>query len=191
MVSCHAGFGHQLLPLVSIHELWERLVRVVCRLHHNVCGLEAPPVRKAADQAGMAFIEMLCPYTTRLVLPYLFSGFEGRRNWQVICCLQAVPVLLWFDRTLQVIFAGLLLLHVVNSTALRPLQIKAGALRLLALLAKTAPSQLAAELPTIVPVLSEPLCDAKLQVKVREGGKPSFSVNSSAFLSTWTTLSRL
>lgn len=45
--------------------------------------VQAPPVRKVAEQAGQAFIEMLCPYTTRLVLPYLFACFDGRRNWQV------------------------------------------------------------------------------------------------------------
>ncbi len=37
---------------------------------------------------------------------------------------------------------------------------------MLTLLAKVAPTQLAAELPAIVPALSGCLCDAKLQVKV-------------------------
>lgn len=45
--------------------------------------VQAPAVRKQAEHAGQAFIEMLCPYTTRLVLPHLYAGFEGRRNWQV------------------------------------------------------------------------------------------------------------
>ena len=43
-------------------------------------------MRKATEQAGQAFIEMLCPYTTQLVLPHLFSCFDGRRNWQVWDC---------------------------------------------------------------------------------------------------------
>lgn len=42
-----------------------------------------PNVRKRAEQAGEAFIEMMNPWTTRLVLPVLYTGFEGRRNWQV------------------------------------------------------------------------------------------------------------
>ena len=51
-----------------------------------VCTLQAPAVRKAAEHAGQAFIEMLNPYTTGLVLPHLFSCFDGRRNWQVSSC---------------------------------------------------------------------------------------------------------
>lgn len=49
-------------------------------------------------------------------------------------------------------------------------QIKVGALRLLALLAKSAPEQLAAELPNIVPAVSVCMYDAKQQVKVSEMG---------------------
>lgn len=53
---------------------------------------QAPAVRKAVEQAGEAFIESLCPYTTRLVLPYLFDCFDGRRNWQVG---SSAAILLW------------------------------------------------------------------------------------------------
>ena len=57
-------------------------------------------------------------------------------------------------------------------------QIKAGALRLLALLAKAAPTQLAAELPTIVPAVSECMYDAKQQVKVRVSPCPLGTVHA-------------
>lgn len=55
--------------------------------------LQAPNVRKRAEQAGEAFIEMLNPWSTRLVLPALYSGFEGRRNWQVGFSLTGVSIL--------------------------------------------------------------------------------------------------
>ena len=59
--------------------------------HQESCfPIQAPAARKAAEQAGSAFIEMLNPYTTRLVLPHLYAGFEGRRNWQVRFCLPPV-----------------------------------------------------------------------------------------------------
>lgn len=47
-----------------------------------------------------------------------------------------------------------------------PAQVKVGSLKLLTLLAKCAPPQLAAQLPTIVPTISECMYDAKQQVKV-------------------------
>lgn len=48
----------------------------------------------------------------------------------------------------------------------RPWQVKVGALRMLAELTRSAPSQLAACLPEIVPVVAECMYDAKQQVKV-------------------------
>lgn len=48
----------------------------------------------------------------------------------------------------------------------KPWQIKVGALRLLAELTRSAPSQLAACLPEIVPAVAECMYDAKQQVKV-------------------------
>lgn len=54
-----------------------------------------------------------------------------------------------------------------DACASRRPQVKAGSLKLLALLAKAAPKQLAAQLPTIVPAISECMYDAKQQVKVR------------------------
>lgn len=86
---------------------------------------KAPPVRKRADQAGEAFIEMLNPWTTPLVLLVLYEGFTNKRNWQV----------------------------------------KAGSLQLLTHLARKAPQQIANQLPTIVPLVSECMYDAKQQVK--------------------------
>jgi hypothetical protein len=56
--------------------------------------LQAPPVRKRADQAGEAFIEMLNPWTTPLVLLVLYEGFANKRNWQVLiwlCILLRLP----------------------------------------------------------------------------------------------------
>ena len=49
----------------------------------------------------------------------------------------------------------------------RDWQTKVGALRILGGLTRTAPRQVAACLPTIVPAVSECMCDAKRQVQVR------------------------